>query len=63
MKDIGSKIRDKRKEIGMSIRELSEKSDCAYGTVVNIEKGRGGTLGVVSKICEILNLKITLNDE
>lgn len=62
MKDIGSKIRAKRKESGMSIRELSEKSKCAYGTIVNIEAGRGGTLGVVSKICEILNLKMKLDE-
>ena len=39
MKELGEKIRERRKELGLSLRELSEKLSISPSTLQKIEKG------------------------
>lgn len=38
--ELGNKINELRKQRGLSIRELAEKSELNKATIVNLEKGR-----------------------
>lgn len=38
--ELGNKINELRRQRGMSIRELAERSEVNKATIVNLEKGR-----------------------
>ena len=57
---LGSRIRALRKEHGLSLEQLSEKSGVALATLSRLENGRGtGTFRTHRKIAEALGLAIT----
>lgn len=59
-KELGLKIRTRRKLLGLTQRELSEYAEISINTLTKIERGEGNpTLNVLVKILDILGLKLT----
>lgn len=56
--DVGSRIRGLRKEQGLSLEALAEKSKVALGTLSRMENGKGGTFRTHQKIAEALGIPI-----
>ena len=58
--DLGTRIRALRKEHGLSLEELSERSGVALATLSRLENSKGsGTFRTHQKIAEALGLAIT----
>ena len=58
-KQIGKIIRQKRKELGMSVVKLSLMAFVSRGHLNNIESGlRGMSKGTKESICKVLGLNI-----
>ena len=58
--DLGSRIRALRKEHGLSLEELAQKSSVALATLSRLENGKGsGTFRTHRKIADALGLAIT----
>jgi XRE family transcriptional regulator of biofilm formation len=59
---IGEKIRKRRLELKMSQKELADKVGISWQSVSNLERPCGimPTVATLSKICEVLGLKIDL---
>lgn len=59
-KELGLKIKTRRKLLGLTQRELSEYAEISINTLTKIERGEGNpTLNVLVKILDILGLKLT----
>lgn len=59
-KELGLKIRTRRKLLGLTQRELSEYAEISINTLTKIERGEGNpTINVLIKILDILGLKLT----
>lgn len=59
--ELGNKINELRRQRGMSIRELAERSEVNKATIVNLEKGRfSPRFEIVEKICHVLGTKIEI---
>lgn len=61
--DIGSVIRKKRKDKGLSVDTLSQKAKVSYNSVVNVECGKMVTVTVLTKLCDVLGLELTLTEK
>ena len=60
-KEIGNKIRQRRKVLGLTIRELADISGMSKTTISQIEQGTGNpTLEILHRIFTYLNLEITV---
>ena len=60
-KEIGNKIRHRRKVLGLTIRELADISGMSKTTISQIEQGTGNpTLEILHRIFTYLNLEITV---
>lgn len=58
--DLGGRIRALRKEHGLSLEEMAQKSDVALATLSRLENGKGsGTFRTHRKIADALGLAIT----
>ena len=59
-KELGLKLRTRRKLLGLTQRELSEYAEISINTLTKIERGEGNpTINVLIKILDILGLKLT----
>lgn len=59
-KELGLKIKARRKLLGLTQRELSEYAEISINTLTKIERGEGNpTINVLIKILDILGLKLT----
>ena len=59
-KELGLKIRTRRKLLGLTQRELSEYAEISINTLTKIERGEGNpTINVLIKILATLGLKLT----
>lgn len=59
-KELGLKIKARRKLLGLTQRELSEYADISINTLTKIERGEGNpTFNVLAKILDILGMKLT----
>ncbi|EQF26820.1 helix-turn-helix transcriptional regulator [Clostridioides difficile] len=53
MEFLGTRIRERRKELGLTIEQLSEKIDIGYNHLSNIERGR--KIPSLSTFLELIN--------
>ncbi|MBT3169752.1 MAG: helix-turn-helix transcriptional regulator [Candidatus Cloacimonetes bacterium] len=57
--EIGIIIKNRRKILAITQKDLSEITEVALHTVSDIESGKGNpTIAVLSKICDVLGLDI-----
>lgn len=59
MKHFNETIRSKRKELGLTQEQLSNRSDCSTKTISNLENGKPVKSSKLFVIMDILNLTIT----
>lgn len=59
---IGEKLKEKRERMGLSQREVAEKTKLTNISVCNVEKGLSCNLQTILRICEVLELRIELVD-
>ena len=59
--EIGERIKERRKELGMSQQQVAEKAEMTYQSVLNAKSGKSCTLETLKKICKALDLTIELN--
>ena len=57
---IAEKIKRRRTELGWSQKDLAEKVGCTWQSISNCERGSMPTVATLTKICEVLGLKIDL---
>lgn len=57
-----NEISKKRKALGMTQQELGDKVNVGWKTISNLERGRNVRYSLLTKVCEILGLEITLTD-
>jgi transcriptional regulator with XRE-family HTH domain len=57
---IGEKIRRRRTELGWSQKDLADKVGCTWQSISNCERNQMPTVATLTKICEVLGLKIDL---
>lgn len=58
--NIGERIREKRKELGLTQQEVANKVGLTYQSILNAENGKSCTLETLKKICNALGLTIEL---
>lgn len=59
--EVGLKIRQRRKELGLEQVDLCEMADIGSTTLSKLEQGKGNiTLESLEKILEVLGLNLTL---
>ena len=59
--DIGLKIKQRRKELGLEQVDLCEMADIGSTTLSKLEQGKGNiTLESLEKLIEVLGLKFSL---
>lgn len=58
--EIGERIRERRKKLGLSQKDVAEKCGLTYQSILNAETGKSCTLATLTKICEALDLEIEL---
>ncbi|MCF0184637.1 MAG: helix-turn-helix domain-containing protein [Bacteroidaceae bacterium] len=59
MKDLGTTIRDRRKSLGVTQRELADIAGMSVNTITKIERGEGNPqLSVLSLLLDTLGLEI-----
>lgn len=63
MKEISEKIKEARKSKNMSCSELAYKANLSTVVIYYIEKGKMPSFRTLSKVCEVLGLKITVTDK
>lgn len=59
--EIGERIKERRKELGLSQQQVAERAEMTYQSVLNAESGKSCTLETLKKICKALDLTIELN--
>ena len=57
-----NEISKKRKALGMTQQELGDKVNVGWKTISNLGRGRKVRDSLLTKVCEILGLEITLTD-
>lgn len=61
---IGQLIKQRRLEVGMTQKQLSEITKMTQTSIIEIEKGRRGiSLQTLYRLCEALNLEIELKSK
>lgn len=61
---IGQLIKQRRLEVGMTQKQLSEITKMTQPSIIEIEKGRRGiSLQTLYRLCEALNLEIELKSK
>ena len=60
---VGDIIRGKRKELGLSIRELSESSGVSDRTLIYIENGMSPNISTLEKVLEPLNMEVVIREK
>lgn len=61
MKEIGSIIRMRRKELGITQQELADICDVGINTLVAIERGQGNpSVGALAKIASVVRYELVL---
>ena len=63
MKEIGHLIRNKRKDLGLTQRQVAEKTGCTYATISSLEQGRHVSTFYLMTVLEILGLEIVVKDK
>ena len=63
MKEIGSIIRKKRISMGWSRERLASVSNVASRSIKHIEDGRLPSIRILSKLCDALSLRISVEDK
>lgn len=59
MKEIGQKIRERRKLLKITQRELAEITEIGINTLTKIERGEGNpSFKILNKVLETLGLKL-----
>jgi transcriptional regulator with XRE-family HTH domain len=58
---IGERIRERRKELNLTQGQVAGRCDISYQSVLNAEQGKSCTLETLTKICQVLDLKIEIN--
>lgn len=59
---IGRLIAERRRELGMSLRQLAELSGVSYQNITKIENGRYNvSVDILGKLCDALGMKIDIN--
>ena len=58
---IGERIKERRKEVGLTQSEVARKCNLSYQSVLNAEQDKSCTLETLTKICNALDLKIEIN--
>ena len=53
---VGERIRERRTELGLSMRKLAEMAGCSHKTIGNMEKGQGITDKTLSKIAAAMEV-------
>lgn len=60
-KEIGSTIRLRRKELGITQQELADLTDVGINTLVAIERGQGNpSIGTLAKIASAIGYDLVL---
>ena len=59
-KEIGYAIRNRRKDLRITQKELAEKIDCNYATVCSMEKGERVTSIYIFRALDVLGLKLEI---
>lgn len=61
---IGSQIKRRRLEMGLSVRKLAEICGVPFNSISRIENGGwSASIDIISRICSALNLRIELVDD
>ena len=55
-------IKERRLDMGLSQKQVAEKANLTFQTVLSIEKGRSATIDSLKAILKALDLKIQLVD-
>lgn len=63
MKEIGKKIKDARRKKKISQAKMAEEVGCSFATVLALEKGRNTGTSILSKVCDKLELEITVEEK
>lgn len=63
MELIGKKIKEKRRERGLTQEELGEKIGACYVTICNLEKGRNVSSHVLRNACKELDLELEVKEK
>ena len=58
--NIGERIKEKRKELGLTQQQVADKVGITDQSVLNAESGKSCTLETLKKICSALELTIEL---
>jgi len=68
--DLQKTMKERRKTLSLSQRDLAEMSELSLATIKDIERGKGNpSIGTVEKILEVLGMEIvyrirrTVNEE
>lgn len=57
-----NEISKKRKALGMTQKELGDRTGVSWKTISNLERSVNVRYSLLAKVCEILGLEITLID-
>ena len=60
--DIANKIRKKRKEMGLTQKELAEKAGIAWQTISYAERDRAINMKTLEKIINVLGMNLYVTD-
>lgn len=61
MKDIGAVIKERRKEFGITQRNLAELAEININTLTQMERGEGNpTVRKLEKVLRILGMELTV---
>jgi transcriptional regulator with XRE-family HTH domain len=55
-------IKKKRKQMGMTQKELAERCGVSYQTISNLERGVAYSKDLLEKVCSILDLGLAIVD-
>lgn len=55
-------IKKKRKQMGMTQKELAVRCGVSYQTISNLETSKAYSKELLEKVCEILNLELRIVD-
>lgn len=58
--EFGALVKNRRMDIGMSVRQLAEKTGLDHSHIVRVEGGKGITLETMDKISNALGLDIRI---
>lgn len=60
--DIASKIREKRKEMGLTQKALAEEAGIAWQTISYAERGKAINMKTLEKIINVLGMNLYITD-